>query len=332
MACLLIRYIHYFTCFTKNLIFAVMEEIRESFLIALTTPIYVLVIGAEIVFSHIHQRKYYSAKGTVTNIYLMLLNMGLDVLFRGFSLVMLDLAYQTSSVQIANPFLYWFLLLISQDFMYWLLHVVDHYCRLFWAVHVTHHSSEEFNLTVGFRSSVFQPLYRFIYFIPLALLGFKGEDILFMYAATQIYGILVHTQTVGKLGFLEWFMVTPSHHRVHHASNPKYLDRNMGMVFIIWDRLFGTFQAEEDEPVKYGLTTNLSNPGPVQTVFHEFNTMASDVLQPGITWKSRWMYIFGPPGWSHDGSRKTSVQMRQAAAETQPVKRSSFSSEPSKTA
>ena len=314
----------------RNLIFAAMDEIRESFLIALTTPIYILVIGAEMLFSHFHNRKYYSASGTVTNIYLMLLNMGLDVLIRGASLLMLDLCFRYAFVTIENPVLYWLLLLIGQDFMYYLLHVVDHYCRLFWAVHVTHHSSEEFNLTVGFRSSVFQPLYRFIYFIPLALLGFKGEDILFMYSATQIYGILVHTQTIGKLGFLEWFMVTPSHHRVHHASNPRYLDRNMGMVFIIWDRIFGTFQEEEDEPVKYGLTSDLTDKGPVNTVFHEFRSIMKDVTQPGISFRTRWMYLFGPPGWSHDGSRKTSVELRRSAV--QPVNRSSFSSVPSKTA
>lgn len=309
-----------------------METIRESFLIAFTTPIYILVIGAELLFSHFHQLRFYSLRGTFTNFYLMLLNMGLDLLMRGVSLLVLDICFRWSFVEISHSVMYWVLLLFAQDLMFYLLHVADHYCRFFWAVHVTHHSSEEFNLTVGFRSSVFQPMYRFLYFTPLAFAGFRGEDILFMYSATQIYGILVHTQVIGKLGFLEWFLVTPSHHRVHHASNPKYLDRNMGMVFIIWDRLFGTFQAEDDhEKIRYGLTTNLTEKRPAVTLFHEFADMMQDVTQPGITFRERMLYLFGPPGWSHDGSRKTSRQLRAEAA-AQPSNRSNRSSVPSNTA
>jgi len=188
------------------------------------------------------------------------------------------------------------------------MHRIDHYCRFFWAVHVTHHSSEEFNLTVGFRSSVFQPLYRFIYFIPLSLVGFDPLDVMFMYAATQIYGILIHTKTVGKLGFLELFLSTPSHHRVHHGSNTKYLDKNMGMIFIIWDRVFGTFEKEE-EVVVFGLTENLKSYNPMTLVFHEWRAIIED-LKKQTSIKNKFMYVFGPPGWSHDGSRKTSKQLR----------------------
>jgi sterol desaturase/sphingolipid hydroxylase (fatty acid hydroxylase superfamily) len=289
-----------------------LDSLRESMLFALSTPLYLVVIGAEILFSNLRDRNFYSVKGTFTNIYLMLMNMGIDLLLRGVSLVVLNHFFVITPVRIENVILYWTVLLLAQDFMFYILHVVDHYCRLFWAVHVTHHSSEEFNLTVGFRSSVLQPLYRFLYFIPLALIGFNGVDIIFMYSATQIYGILVHTQAVGKLGFLEWFLVTPSHHRVHHASNPLYLDRNMGMVFIIWDRIFGTFQEEvSGEQAKYGLTKSKEFNGPAETIFHEFKDLVKDVCQKGISWRSRWMYIFGPPGWSHDGSRKTARELRE---------------------
>jgi sterol desaturase/sphingolipid hydroxylase (fatty acid hydroxylase superfamily) len=214
-------------------------------------------------------------------------------------------------VLISVPILYWTVLIVSEDFMFYWLHRVDHYCRLFWAVHVTHHSSEEFNLTVGFRSSVFQPLYRFIYFIPIAFMGFKGIDIMFAYSATQIFGILVHTQAIGKLGFLEYIIVTPSHHRVHHGSNPRYLDKNMGMFLIIWDKLFGTFQAEIDsDPVKYGLTTNIESQHPFTLVFHEWKNIFNDLTKKKAPIKAKFMYVFGPPGWSHDGSRKTSNQLR----------------------
>jgi hypothetical protein len=130
-----------------------------------------------------------------------------------------------------------------------------------------------------------------------------------MYAATQIYGILIHTQYIGKLGFLEWFLSTPSHHRVHHASNIKYLDKNMGMVLIIWDRLFGTFQKEEEEVV-YGLTSNLKSYDPINMVFHEWKNIFNDLFKKKAPLKAKILYLFGPPGWSHDGSTKTSRELR----------------------
>lgn len=287
-----------------------MQVFREEFLIIATTPIYALVIGAEIFFSYLHEKKYYTTRGTIANVYLSALNFSLDFIIRGFCLLILDYFYRFHLTEISNNIAYWTVLLVAQDFMFYWLHRVDHYCRMFWAVHVTHHSSEEFNLTVGFRSSVFQPLYRFIYFIPLALLGFKGLDIMFMYAATQIYGILIHTKSVGKLGIAEWFLSTPSHHRVHHASNVKYLDKNMGMVLIIWDRLFGTFVEEDtSEPVIYGLTENIKTYNPVKMVFHEWINIVNDLKKPAPL-KGKFMYVFGPPGWSHDGSKKTAKQLR----------------------
>jgi sterol desaturase/sphingolipid hydroxylase (fatty acid hydroxylase superfamily) len=288
-----------------------MEEFRELLLILTTTPIFAIVIGLEMWYSHKHQRHLYSAKGTLSNVYLTVLNMGLDVVMRTVCLFILNYFFQFRFVdQYTNVFVYWTLLFFAEDIMYYWLHRIDHYCRFFWAVHVTHHNSEEYNLTVGFRSSVFQPLYRFVYFIPLSLLGFKGIDIMFIYSATQIFGILVHTQTIGKLGFLEYFMVTPSHHRVHHASNVRYLDKNMGMVLIIWDKLFGTFQKEEDnDPVKYGLTTNIKTYHPGKMVFHEWINIFKD-LKKKCSIKDKLLYVFGPPGWSHDGSTKTSSQLR----------------------
>lgn len=293
------------------------EEFRESLLIIISFPIYAIVIGAELLFSYIHEKKYYSTKGLFANVYLSALNFTLDIIVRGVCLFVLNYFYQFKFVEIENQVAYWIILLIAQDFMFYWLHRVDHYCRLFWAVHVTHHSSEEFNLTVGFRSSVFQPLYRFIYFIPLSLIGFKGVDIMFIYAATQIYGILIHTKTVGKLGFLEWFLSTPSHHRVHHASNVKYLDKNMGMVFIIWDRLFGTFEAEDEkEKVVYGLTENIKTYHPLKMVFHEWINIGKDLRKPSSI-HAKFMYVFGPPGWSHDGSKKTARQLRAQLKERQ---------------
>jgi sterol desaturase/sphingolipid hydroxylase (fatty acid hydroxylase superfamily) len=294
--------------------------LMEQLLLLITTPLYMVVIGLEMILSHVQVRKYYSWKETLTNVYLCCINGGIDLLFRGVYVVVLVTFYEMRFLEFSNNLvLYWGLLFILEDLTFYLEHRVDHYCRLFWAVHVTHHSSEEFNLTTGFRSSVLQPLYRFIYFIPLALLGFQPIDIVFMYSLTQIYGILVHTQYVKKMP--RWFeavFVSPSHHRVHHASNIRYLDKNMGMVLIIWDRLFGTFQKElPTDPVKFGLVKPLENPNhPIKIIVHEWQDLGKD-LRKKMPWRLRLKYLFMPPGWSHDGSTKTAKQLRAELAEAE---------------
>jgi len=294
-----------------------MGTAREQLLILITTPIYLIVIGLELFLSHIRKQKSYTWKDTIQNIYLMLVNAGIDLLFRAIYIgIVLSFFYNNRIISpISNPWIYWIGLLVFEDFMYYWLHRVDHDCRLFWATHVTHHSSPQFNLTVGFRSSVMEPLYRFVYFIPIALLGFQPIDIAFIYAATQTWGILVHTEKIIKAGWLEYILVTPSHHRVHHGSNPKYLDKNMGMFLIIWDKMFGTFQpelpAEKYQPIVYGLTKPLQNENPVNLIVHEWRNIGKDIRKKGLTFKQRWNYLFGPPGWSHDGSTYTSDELRK---------------------
>ncbi len=296
-----------------------MEATRETWFLLLSVPLYLILISAEILLSNWQEKKLYSAKAVFQNIYLSLANGTLDFFLRWvFYISVLMWCYHQQFFTVENKFLYWGLLFLLEDFAFYAEHRVDHYSRFFWAVHVTHHSSEEFNLTTGFRSSVFQPVYRFIYFIPIAFMGFHPLDIVFMYSVTQTYGILVHTQYIRKMP--RWFeavFVSPAHHRVHHASNVLYLDKNMGMCLIIWDKMFGSFQEElPEEPVKYGLTKSLDNPfHPVQTVFHEWDAISKDMKKklPLIT---KIKYLFMPPGWSHDGSTKTAKQLREKLAET----------------
>ncbi len=297
-----------------------MESLREKWLLLLSTPLYFIVIGIELLLTHLQKREVYTVKGTATNVYLMLLNTCIDVAFRIIYLAIFAFCYRFSFVHISNVWLYWIALLLVEDFLYYWLHRFDHEVRLFWAVHVTHHSSGQLNFTVGFRSSVFEPLYRFVYFIPLAFLGFHPLDIVFMYSATQIWGTLVHTDVIGKLGWLEYVFVTPSHHRVHHASNIKYLDKNLGMFLIVWDKLFGTFQKElskeEYEPIRYGLVSNLDKPNAVNIIFHEWKGIGKDVKRTDIGWRNKLRYIVKAPGWSHDGSRLTSRQMLEKEIES----------------
>jgi sterol desaturase/sphingolipid hydroxylase (fatty acid hydroxylase superfamily) len=291
-----------------------MHAVYEQLLILISTPLYVVIIALEVLLSNYQHRRLYSLKDSAVNLYLMLLNGAIDLLFRGFYIAILTYCYQHRYLEWHQVVMYWALLLLAEDFLYYWLHRFDHEIRFFWAAHVTHHSSDHMNFTVGFRSSVFQPLYRFIYFIPLAILGFKPLDIVFMYSLTQIWGIFVHTELIRKMGFLEYFMVTPSHHRVHHASNPKYLDKNLGMFLIIWDKMFGTFQPElsssQYEEVRYGLTKPLAKETATNIVFHEWKQMWADIKRADIGWREKIFYLFGPPGWSHDGSRKTSEQLR----------------------
>ena len=291
--------------------------LTQEVLYAYSVPMFVIVILVEMFYSHRSELKLYRTGDVLKNLYFAIINIGLDLVMKVFSFIMLGWAYQYRIITIENVWLYWIALVLLQDFAYYVHHFVDHHCRFFWAVHITHHSSELFNITTGFRSPVLQPLYRYFYFMPVALLGFEPLHIMFAYAATQIYGTLIHTQTIRRMGVFEYFMVTPSHHRVHHGSNVAYLDRNMGMFLIVWDKLFGTFQKEKDaEPVRFGIVTPLTEEQarhPMTTITHEFEAIWQDATQANLTPMQRLKYIFAAPGWSHDGSKMTSKQMQDRA-------------------
>ncbi len=291
-----------------------MDELQKQIILLFSIPIYALIIPLEILMSNFRHLNFYSWRETMVNIYLNILNAGVDMVVRLlFAFVVLNFFYKYHLAIEWHPIAYWLVLLIGEDFLFWLEHLVDHSSRLFWAVHVTHHSSPEYNLSTGFRSSVFMPLYKYFYFIPLALLNFRPMDILFMFSITQIYGILVHTQAIKKLPkWVGYIFVTPAHHRVHHASNIEYLDRNMGMVFIVWDRIFGTFTDEDDQiKTKFGITKPIATPyHPIKIVTHEWADLAKD-LKKAPTIRDKFNYLFRAPGWSHDGSAKTTKQLQK---------------------
>lgn len=294
-----------------------MISVLEQYLLYISLPLYAGIIIFEILLSNWQVKRFYSWKETAMNFYFTFANAGIDLLFRGVYLVALIFCYEHSIVSLpSTTFMYWLLLFVLEDLAFYTEHRVDHSSRFFWAVHVTHHSSEEFNLTTGLRSSVFQPLYRFIYFLPIAFLGFNPMDILFMFSITQVYGVLVHTQYIKNMpAWFEAVFVSPSHHRVHHASNVRYLDKNLGMVLIIWDKLFGTYQPEmREDPVRFGITKPPAQPyHPVNSITHEFQNIRWDVRKVK-SWNQKLAYIFMPPGWSHDGSSKTSRELQDELA------------------
>jgi len=192
-------------------------------------------------------------------------------------------------------------LVIGQDFCYYWLHRASHRIRWFWATHAVHHSSNELNLGASYRFGWTGRLTgAAIFYVPMIWLGFAPGPVFIAAAFGLLYQFWVHTEWIPKLGWLEYVLNTPSHHRVHHAANPEYLDRNYGGIFIVFDRLFGTFVSERDDvPCRYGLVTPLRSNNPLVIGFHEWAAMARDLWQ-ARTWRERLMHVVGPPGWRAD--------------------------------
>jgi sterol desaturase/sphingolipid hydroxylase (fatty acid hydroxylase superfamily) len=203
----------------------------------------------------------------------------------------------------------WILLLFAEDFCYYWFHRLHHEVRTLWAAHVNHHSSTHYNLTTALRQSWTTPFTGFLFWAPLPLLGFPIEMILIQKSISLLYQYWLHTELIGKLGWFGTIFNTPSHHRVHHGRNPIYLDRNHAGIFIIWDKMFGTFEPES-EPVDYGLTKNIHTYNPVRIAFHEWVSMLRDAWH-AKTWRGRFGYLVMPPGWTEDGLGKTSHALRE---------------------
>jgi sterol desaturase/sphingolipid hydroxylase (fatty acid hydroxylase superfamily) len=195
------------------------------------------------------------------------------------------------------------LLFVLDDLCMYVSHRCGHRVRLLWASHVNHHSSTHFNLSTALRQSWTAPLLNWPFWLPLALLGFPVEWIVIQQAVNLFYQYLVHTELIGRMGPLERILNTPSHHRVHHGANLRYLDRNYGGILILWDRMFGTFQAEDEKPV-FGLTHNVGSYNPVRIAFHEFEAIVRDIRAAGSP-KAALGYLVRPPGWRHDGPGET---------------------------
>lgn len=203
----------------------------------------------------------------------------------------------------------WPLAILLSDFAFYWYHRAGHEIRLFWAVHNVHHSSTFYNFSTSVRLSWLEGLLRWPFWVIVPLAGFSAEVTMVAYMVVRLYQVLLHNEYVGKLGFLEYILCTPSHHRVHHARNEQYLDKNYGGITIIWDRLFGTF-AEEQEKVDYGLVKQLESNNIFWINAHEFVKMASD-LKKSRRLRDAWSYVFGRPGWTPE-----SVTVEEAAPES----------------
>lgn len=207
------------------------------------------------------------------------------------------------------------------DLRYYWSHRLSHTIRWFWASHIVHHSSQHFNLTTALRQPWFSLITGlFILRLPLILIGFHPNLVIFAASLNLFYQFFIHTEAIDKCP--RWFeavMNTPSHHRVHHGSNLRYLDANYAGTFIIWDKLFGTFVPElEEEKVDYGLVNNVNTFNPIKVAFYGYAGILKDQLKKGLNIKQRLLYIFAPPGWSHDGSTQTTPQRKKLFLQKHP--------------
>lgn len=206
---------------------------------------------------------------------------------------------------------------VLEDLRYYWWHRLSHRSRWFWASHVIHHSSQHFNLSTNLRQSWTSQFSGLILMnVPLAWIGFSPAIVGLAFTVNLIYQFWIHTETIDRMPrWFEWLLNTPSHHRVHHANNARYLDANYAGVFMLWDRMFGTFVAEQrEEPPRYGIVKNLGTFNPLRIAVHEYVAIARDVAQPGLTLSQRLGYFFGPPGWSHEGHHMTTASLRAAEA------------------
>lgn len=277
-------------------------------------PLYVLGILIELVAIRYWQRKgEFETRDAFTSLLMGAGNVAAGLLLGFVSVTALLWVWQFRFLDLG---LHWWVFVVAfifDDLRYYCYHRIAHRVRWVWAEHVNHHSSQHYNLTTALRQSwTGQMTGMFVLQVPMVLIGFHPAVIAFVYGFNLIYQFWIHTEAIDKLPRpIEFIFNTPSHHRVHHATNPRYLDANYAGTLIIWDRMFGTFVEElpEDMP-RYGIVKNVGTFNPVRVAFHEWVGMFKDVFSSGLTLRQRLMYMIAPPGWSHDGSRKTSEDLK----------------------
>ncbi|MGF1605451.1 MAG: sterol desaturase family protein [Rhodothalassiaceae bacterium] len=280
-------------------------------------PAFVVLIIAEMIYGRLTGRARFEPKDTAASLVMGLGSTIAGAVFAGATIAIGMVIWEHARL-FDIPRTWWAFLIafVLDDLRYYWFHRLAHRVRWFWASHVIHHSSQHYNLSTALRQTwtgFFSATW--IFKLPLFVIGFDPLLIAFVAGFNLIYQFWIHTETIRR--FPRWFEAvfnTPSHHRVHHATNPDYLDANYAGTLILWDRLFGTFVAErDDEPCRYGIVKNLRTFNPLVVAFHEWMGLLHDLVR-ARTWRDRWGYVFGPPGWSPDGSRQTSAMLKRSWA------------------
>lgn len=275
-------------------------------------PFFVLLLSIEAWFSYKENKQLYESKDTWSSLALGIGNVITGFVTKALIFGLFTLLYEYRLFTLdASTWWYWVLLFFADDFSYYWFHRTAHNVNWFWASHVVHHSSERYNLAAALRQTwTGNATGSFLFWAWMPLAGFHPLWILFMQQISLIYQFWIHTETITLMPrWFEFFFNTPSHHRVHHGSDLKYLDKNHGGILIIWDRMFGSFQPEEERPV-YGLTNNIGSFNPFIVAFKTWGELFRKAWASG-SFKNGINYFIQPPGWSHDGSTKTVRQMRK---------------------
>jgi sterol desaturase/sphingolipid hydroxylase (fatty acid hydroxylase superfamily) len=274
-------------------------------------PAFVLLLSIEAWFSYKENKDLYEKKDTFSSLGLGIGNVMIGFVTKAMIFSFFSFLYQIRFFDLnSTTWWYWILLFFADDFSYYLFHRTAHNVGWFWASHVVHHSSRHYNLAAALRQTWTGNLTgSFLFWAWMPLIGFHPIWILFMQQISLIYQFWIHTETITRLPkIFELFLNTPSHHRVHHGSDLKYLDRNHGGILIIWDRLFGSFQPEEERPT-YGLTKNIESFNPVKIAVITWAELFQKARKAGSLKRSL-QYFTKPPGWSHDGTSKTVKELR----------------------
>lgn len=263
--------------------------------VAFVIPAFFIFAGLEYWFAKQKGKAHlFTYEGSVTNISVGIAERLLSLLITGSFYWFYYFVYEHFAVfHIPNHWIVWIVLLLATDLVWYWYHRLGHEINIFWGAHVVHHQSEEFNYTVSARITVFQALIRNVFWCSLPFLGFHPAMVIAILVVHGTYSFFTHTQMIGKLGWLEHILVTPTHHGVHHASNEKYLNKNYGDIFIFWDKLFGTYQAEEEKPV-YGLTHPLKSHSFLWQHFHYYAELWEACKRNGTFWGSL-KILFGKP-------------------------------------
>ena len=259
-------------------------------------PIIFMLMMAEATVSQYQNKKYYKNKDTLCTSGLVVGNILMSLTIKGATLALHFYLYQFRVFDISNSipvWLLWVLTFVLIDFVFYIYHRCSHKIRFLWAIHMSHHSSEEMNFAVSFRQAWFGPISKLPFFMVLPLVGFDPTIIAVAGVVSTLWGIVGHTQIVGKLGPLEWIFNTPSHHRVHHGANSQYIDKNYGNLLIIWDRMFGTFEPE-GEPVKFGLVRNVNTFNPTKITFMGWIDIFNN-MKNASNFTEAIYFLLGPP-------------------------------------
>jgi sterol desaturase/sphingolipid hydroxylase (fatty acid hydroxylase superfamily) len=286
------------------------ETLSYPDVVSLSVPLFVAAIVVELLFIKLKGRGgRYETRDALTSLLMGAGNVAIGIALGFVVWGFFGWLWQYRVLDLGTSVWVVVLAFVLDDLRYYWVHRFGHRVRWVWASHVNHHSSQHYNLTTALRQTWTGHLtMMMVMSAPMILLGFHPAMILFVGGVNLIYQFWIHTEAITRMPvWFEAVMNTPSHHRVHHGRNARYLDANYAGVFIIWDKMFGTFVPETDaEKVEYGLVNNLGTFNPLRVAFHEWLGLVRDVFQPGISLKDRFMYAFAPPGWSHDGSRDTS--------------------------